>query len=292
MVNKNIERGFSPCSICIEEKCGGKYTCDCKTCKVSRECNKFLRATIRITNKCTQECLHCCFASSPKSNIMMTSEMAKDVNQFCRVNGILRLNLMGGEIFCNPEWYEILQILTTEMIMTRIVTNGDLVTVKKNQEKLKLLSDSHREKIYFCISTDRFHTNNNVESAREYLESLGFIVQINPDYDAKTTNWVAPVGRAFDNGFWSGFYATFGNFCGSPDNKYSMLIDERGFVYRCGFGCMPFAEISDYLDGGFRERLKKFYQRFHKTFIANCKSCYTANLFAKEGEILTKLIRE
>ena len=289
MINKNIKRGFSPCSICIEEKCGGKHTCNRESCKVSRECNKFLKATVRITNKCTQECRHCCFASSPRSNIMMTPGMAKDVNQFCQVNGILRLNLMGGEIFCNPEWYEILQTLTAGMIITRIVTNGDLV--KKNRGKLKLLSNSHKEKIYFSISTDRFHTNNNVGEARECLESLGFVVQVNPDYDSKTTDWVAPVGRAFDNGLWSGFYGTFGNFCKSPDNQYSMLIDERGFVYRCGFGCMPFAEISDYLDGGFRERLKKFYQRFHKTFIPNCRSCYRANIFAGDDEVLTKLKR-
>ena len=82
-----------PCDICLEEKCDGKHDCHCDTCSLKDKCYRKLHATIRITNKCTQECSHCCFASSPKSNIMMSIEKAKEIAKFFIVNSLHQLNL-------------------------------------------------------------------------------------------------------------------------------------------------------------------------------------------------------
>ena len=39
---------------------------------------------------------------------MMTVETAEIIAKFLKANGILSLNVMGGEFFCNPDWYPII----------------------------------------------------------------------------------------------------------------------------------------------------------------------------------------
>lgn len=62
---------------------------------------------------------------------MMSIDKAKEIALFFRSNEIKSVNLMGGEFFCNPSWYEILDILLSEVISARLVTNGiGLITRK------------------------------------------------------------------------------------------------------------------------------------------------------------------
>jgi radical SAM protein with 4Fe4S-binding SPASM domain len=61
-----------------------------------------------------------------------------------------------------------------------------------------------------------------------------------------------------------------------PSNKYSFLIDEEGQVYKCGFGVLPYANISEFLNGGFREVFKDLSQKFHKQPILTCRQCIGA----------------
>ena len=112
---------MKPCDICVEETCEGHHDCHCDTCKVKDKCYRKLHATIRITNRCTQSCMHCCFSSHPKSNIMMSIEQSKKTAQFIKNNEIEYINLMGGEFFCNPDWFEVLSNLVDAAEFARIV---------------------------------------------------------------------------------------------------------------------------------------------------------------------------
>ena len=98
------------CDICLEETCGGKHNCHCEICNHSKDCYRYLHATIRITNRCTQECSHCCFESNKTSSIFMSVDSAKDIGKFLKSNDVMSLNVMGGEFFTNKNWFEILNI--------------------------------------------------------------------------------------------------------------------------------------------------------------------------------------
>ena len=66
---------------------------------------------------------------------------------------------------------------------------------------------------------------------------------------------LVPIGRAESSG---GLYSMFGCYCQNPKHHYSFLIDEVGKIYKCGFGVWNYADIDDYIDGGFAPRFKEF----------------------------------
>lgn len=257
--------------ICINEECGGKHNCHCKTCDKLEKCPKFLSATIRITNKCTQSCLHCCFSSHPKSSIMMSLEKAKEIAKFIKSNNVFRLNIMGGEFFCNPAWYEILDALIDSSWHTRLVSNSDWAKNEKVKEGLKKLGDKYKGlKFHISLSKDKWHTNTNVDKAAEFLEVAGISYNVAKEGDM-TDDSIVPVGRGELMSY--GFYSFLGAYCQNPENQYSFLIDEEGNIYKCSFGTWKYANIQDYLDGGFEERFKEYHQALKQVFIPNCKTC-------------------
>lgn len=264
---------FKPCDICLEETCKGAHTCNCSTCKVKDECYRKLSATIRITNKCTQKCIHCCFESCPESNIMMSVDMAKKIAKFNEANGVERLNLMGGEFFCNPDWFDIYSVLIASVPHARLVTNGDWANNMKVKTQLMTLVSLFGNKIYFSISKDKWHTNKNVDNAKEFLESIDAKVIVATEEQTKNES-IVPVGRAHLQ-YIGGIYDMFGCYCQNPENMYSFLIDEKGTVYKCGFGVLDYANVEDYQEGGFRERFKEINSKFYKVFVPSCRSCYS-----------------
>lgn len=262
----------SPCDICLEETCKGAHNCHCESCTLADKCYRKLHATIRITNRCTQECGHCCFMSSPKSNIMMTVEKAKEIAKFLKSNDIESINLMGGEFFCNPDWFEIYSTLISSVKYARLVTNGDWANNMKVKTQLMTLVSLFNKQIYFCISKDKWHTNKNVDAAKAFLEEIGAIVKVATE-DQTTDQSIVPVGRA--NGkYISGLYDMMGCYCQNPENMYSFLIDEKGNVFKCSFGVLCYAHVEDYLEGGFRQRFKEANSKFYSVFISSCQSCY------------------
>ena len=260
----------TPCNICIEEKCEGRHDCDCSACKVVSDCYRKLHPTIRITNRCTQECPHCGFSSHPGSKIMMTIEESKTIAKFLKNNDIEMVNLMGGEFFCNPDWFEIFSNIVSATGFARIVTNGDWASNLSVKAKLSTFISIFRNKVKFSISKDKWHTNKNVELAADFFESAG--VKYNVATEKETgDDSIVPVGRA-QYKFW-GFFSTFGCYCHDPKNMYSFLIDEEGNIYKCGFGIFKYAVVDDYLEGGFDKRFKDYNTKVYKVFITNCASC-------------------
>lgn len=269
---------MKPCEICIEESCKGKHDCHCSTCKIANECSRFLHPTVRITNRCTQSCSHCCFESSPKSNIMMSIDTAKEISLFFRSNKIRSINLMGGEFFCNPDWFEILDVLISAVSSARLVTNGDWAHNEQVKSKLTILIDKYRDSLRFGISKDRWHTNKNVEAASEFLNEANVKFNVT-EPDEATNHSIVPVGRSE---FSMGIYSMMGCYCHNPIRKYSFLIDEEGNIYKCPFGILRYAHIKDYVNGGFAQKFKEFNKRFYNIPIPSCSACFRTMRFEKD----------
>ena len=68
---------------------------------------------------------------------------------------------------------------------------------------------------------------------------------------------------------------------------YSFLIDEDGNIYKCGFGVLKYANVSTYIEGGFKARFKDFNKRFYGVFISSCSSCInTIRMFGHQDDIV------
>ena len=260
-----------PCDICLEEKCEGRHDCHCDTCSLKSECYRQLHPTIRITNKCTQKCGHCCFSSHPDSKIMMTIEQSEKTAKFLKNNEIKTVNLMGGEFFCNPDWFEILSNIVSSVKFARIVTNGDWANSLAVKSKLSTFISLFGKKIQFSISKDCWHTNKNVEAAAEFFKTAEVPYNV-ANSDQTTKQSIVPVGRARGQ-YISGLYDMMGCYCQNPENMYSFLIDEEGDIYKCGFGMLKYANIEKYLDGGFNKRFKEYNSVFYTKFIPSCGAC-------------------
>ena len=213
---------------------------------------------------------------------MMTVEESEKIAKFLKNNEIKSVNLMGGEFFCNPDWFEVFSNIVSVVKVARIVTNGDWAKSDEVKSKLSTFISKFGDKLHFSISKDRWHTNKNVDAAAEFFETTG--VKYNVATAEETTEGsIVPVGRSF-LGASFGIYSMFGCYCQNPKDMYSFLIDEEGNIYKCGFGIYKYAVIDDYLDGGFNKRFKDYNTKFYKIFIPSCAACSRSANFHNGGE--------
>jgi hypothetical protein len=278
---KTTQNRIQRCDICIEEECKGAHNCYCDTCKNIAKCYKFLHPTIRITTKCTQSCIHCCWSCSPKHTDMMSIETAKQIRDFILSNNIQVISLMGGEFFCNPDWKNIFSTLISDAIISvRLVTNGDWAHNPKDHSTIEFLSGFSNLRI--SISKDSWHNNINVEKAVKQCKSHK--IQYNVATDKETTQEsIVPVGKGSLH--FSTVYSMFGCYCHNPEHSYSFLIDETGKVFKCGFGLWNYTHVSKHLTGGFNVRFKEFNQVFNSVFISNCASCARQYAVSKDVDL-------
>ena len=209
----------------------------------------------------------------------MTLEMAEKIHRFLENNSISSANLMGGEFFCHPRWQEILDILTCTLAKARLVTNGDWAADPTLANEVIRFLTTHQN-IYVSVSFDQWHTNRHVDRACSLLKknNIRFNIAKNGEEPILTSDGLVPVGRA---DLQAGFYGFMGNYCSKPDHKYSFLIDENGTIYKCAFGIWDYADVDEYLDGGFAARFKEFNTVFYQAFINNCQSC--SNVYQFRG---------
>jgi len=195
----------------------------------------------------------------------MSLDVAREVSRFLVSNNISYINIMGGEFFLHPEWFDVISTLCDGVEVVRIATNGDWVETES--ERVKQLANSHL--IIFAISKDRWHTNKNVAAAEEFCSRNNIPHRVATEEQTKEES-VVPVGRSR---FEYNLYGSFSRYCGKPDRKYSFLINEEGIISKCPFGAWEYADVSEYLDGGFSERFKEFTGVFYSEFIPNCSTC-------------------
>ena len=194
----------------------------------------------------------------------MTVKMAKKVSKFLKNNEVHDVNLMGGEIFCNPYWKKILDLIVPSVEMVRIVSNGDWVTGCPDFAKYLTKFDN----CYVSISKDQWHNNKNTDKAIGVLKENNILFNT-PKKEDEEFNLV-PIGRSQ---FGFGLFSMFGCYCHNPEKMYSFLIDEVGEIFKCGFGVWNYASVDEYEDGGFPERFKEVNKKFYDVFIPSCSSC-------------------
>jgi MoaA/NifB/PqqE/SkfB family radical SAM enzyme len=197
----------------------------------------------------------------------MTIEMAHNVSRFLSSNDIHSIQLMGGEFVCHPQWREIFDIIVPNLQSVRLVTNGDWA----NDKTVPLYLREHKN-IFVSISRDEWHTNLNVDRAISLCEEN--VISYNVcDPDEATNGSLVPIGRGE---LLSNSYSLYSCYCNNPKHQYSFLIDEDGIIYKCAFGVWDYAEVTDFLDGGFSCLFKHVNSVFYDTFISNCQRCIRA----------------
>ena len=219
----------------------------------------------------------------------MTIEQSEKTAKFLKSNEIRTVNLMGGEFFCNPDWFKILSNIVSAVKFARIVTNGDWANNLAVKTKLSTFISLFGDKVQFSISKDRWHTNKNVDAAADFFKDAGVHYNV-ANSDQTTKQSIVPVGRARGQ-YISGIYDMMGCYCQNPENMYTFLIDEEGDIFKCGFGMLRYASIDDYLDGGFNKRFKEYNTKFYKQFIPSCGSCsrfVEMNNGGEYGKIMVK----
>lgn len=260
-----------PCDFCRGKDCGGKRDCDCASCTLVDECPRFPAPTVRITDKCTQACSHCCFSCSPKGTRMMAADTAGKVAAFCGLIGVRRVNMMGGEFFLNPDWETIARHFVLAGLRVGIVTSGDFVVDKTVVTALVRLSGEGR--VLIRVSEDSWHHNRNVDRACAALASAG-VAFVRQDSGQDTgrgmfDNPVVPLGRSeFDSGT---LFSSMACWCSHPEHHVSFMIDEDGTVSRCPFGLFKVGNVAD--GEAARDGLIRTIKAMDKAFIPSCRTC-------------------
>lgn len=155
------------------------------------------------------------------------------------------------------------------MESVRLVTNGDWAMNEEAQNVAEFLEIHPAFKV--AISCDRWHTNKGVARAAEVLkdENVEYVIATADESSEET---IVPVGRAAQK-YTSTFYSLLAQYCYKPDRRYTFLIDEDGDIYKCVYGLWKYDDVFKYLNGGFRERFRKFSKLFYAQWISNCEMC-------------------
>ena len=183
---------------------------------------------------------------------------------------------MGGEFFCHPQWEEVIDVLVEGILTVRLVTNSDWAGNTELSKKVTGFLQNHPH-IRVGVSKDGWHTNKHVDAAVKALEIGGIPFRL-PTEDEIREDTIVPIGRGE---FHYGFYSMFGNYCSKPDRRYGFLIDENGEIYKCGMGAWPYANVTEYLDGGFNQRFKYFNDKFYGAHVMSCSQCRRAESHSK-----------
>ena len=114
-----------------------------------------MHATIEVTDKCNLKCGHCYLeASSEKSNMLSLDNFKKILYEL-ESNMVVSIEFTGGELFVNPDIYEILKLAYQKFTIVGILTNGTIL----KDDILNLLIEN-KERTVVNVSIDS--TNSDI----------------------------------------------------------------------------------------------------------------------------------
>ena len=110
---------------------------------------------------CNLQCKHCFISCGPQNHThgMMSLQKVRQLLEESKGLGVKDYYITGGEVFLNPEIFEILAAIL-EYGPLDILTNGTLITPKK-ATRLRKISNSSSNDLQFRVSMESFELEKN-----------------------------------------------------------------------------------------------------------------------------------
>lgn len=110
---------------------------------------------------CNLECTHCFISCSPKNDTiaMMTLEQVEERLRESRELGVKDYYITGGEVFINPEIFEILAVILSYGPLD-VLTNGTQITSDK-AKRLRETQEASKHPLRFRVSMEHFDEDEN-----------------------------------------------------------------------------------------------------------------------------------
>tara|TARA_B100000686_G_C16803446_1_gene988038 strand:- start:471 stop:1370 length:900 start_codon:yes stop_codon:yes gene_type:complete len=123
---------------------------------------------------CNLQCTHCFISCGPKNNNhkMMTLDQVRDRLNEANCIGVQDYYITGGEIFLNPQIFEILEEILNQGPLN-MLTNGTLLTLEKCI-RLRNLQNRSKNPMTFRVSMEHFDesANDKVRGRGSYRKAL------------------------------------------------------------------------------------------------------------------------
>jgi AdoMet-dependent heme synthase len=126
---------------------------------------------------CNLECTHCFISCGPKNDTiaMMSLDQVKERLEESKTLGVKDYYITGGEVFINPEIFEILTCILRYGPLD-VLTNGTQITAEKAQ-RLREIQDSSDHPLQFRVSMESFEeeVNDAIRGKNAYQKAVAGI---------------------------------------------------------------------------------------------------------------------
>ena len=127
---------------------------------------------------CDLECTHCFISCGPKNDTiaMMTLAQVEERLRESRELGVKDYYITGGEVFINPEIFEILAAILSYGPLDAL-TNGTQITSEK-AKRLRTIQDASKHPLRFRVSMEHFDEDKNdvIRGKNAYRKAIAGIV--------------------------------------------------------------------------------------------------------------------
>jgi len=127
---------------------------------------------------CNLECTHCFISCGPKNDTiaMMTLAQVEERLRESRELGVKDYYITGGEVFINPEIFEILAAILSYGPLDAL-TNGTQITSEK-AKRLRTIQDASKHPLRFRVSMEHFDEDKNdvIRGKNAYRKAIAGIV--------------------------------------------------------------------------------------------------------------------
>ncbi len=129
---------------------------------------------------CNLQCTHCFISCGPQNHTheMMTLEQVRMTLEESKALGVKDYYITGGEVFINPEIFEILEAILSFGPLD-VLTNGTLITREKSA-RLKEIQDRSAHPLRFRVSMESFDEaeNDKIRGQGTYRKAVEGIRQL------------------------------------------------------------------------------------------------------------------